>query len=452
MRCRFCGTELPEFSRTCSFCGSEVQTEQELAQKRKMRYEGGPQPQPGPQAGNGWGQPQQPGPQAGNEWGQPQPGPQAGNEWGQPQPGPQAGNEWGQPSQQGPQAGNEWGQPQPGPQAGNEWGQPQPGPQNNPEEQGSGRQPYPQMNRAGRFAANPKSSRATAGGDSNRNGNDDGKGKNKVNWLLIMVSAVILLMVVYLVVSLKKPESAQSHSDSDVYSDSSLSGESPEYDELQEGTEEAYEGQYEQTGDGMTTGVLIGQIVDKETGNPISDARVIFIDEYNTEYPIDAIYTTGSDGSFYIELPEGVYSLEIIKRGYPDYTTGNIYRVENGETTDISILEIQPENTAQQPEDNENSEDSEYILPFSNERYLTDADLDPLSEWELKLARNEIYARHGRRFKDPELQSYFDSKSWYNGRYSPEDFDRNHSSDLSNIKKKNAEYILKYEKDHNYFT
>ena len=308
------------------------------------------------------------------------------------------------------------------------------------------------MNRAGRFAANPKSSRATAGGDSNRNGNDDGKGKNKVNWLLIMVSAVILLMVVYLVVSLKKPESAQSHSDSDVYSDSSLSGESPEYDELQEGTEEAYEGQYEQTGDGMTTGVLIGQIVDKETGNPISDARVIFIDEYNTEYPIDAIYTTGSDGSFYIELPEGVYSLEIIKRGYPDYTTGNIYRVENGETTDISILEIQPENTAQQPEDNENSEDSEYILPFSNERYLTDADLDPLSEWELKLARNEIYARHGRRFKDPELQSYFDSKSWYNGRYSPEDFDRNHSSDLSTLEKKNAEYILKYEKDHNYFT
>ena len=36
MRCRFCGTELPEFSRTCSFCGSEVQTEQELAQKRKI--------------------------------------------------------------------------------------------------------------------------------------------------------------------------------------------------------------------------------------------------------------------------------------------------------------------------------------------------------------------------------------------------------------------------------
>ena len=68
------------------------------------------------------------------------------------------------------------------------------------------------------------------------------------------------------------------------------------------------------------------------------------------------------------------------------------------------------------------------------------------------IAKNEIYARHGRRFKDPDLQSYFDSKSWYKGRYDPDDFDKNHSSDLSSLEKKNAEYILKYEKDHNYFT
>lgn len=107
---------------------------------------------------------------------------------------------------------------------------------------------------------------------------------------------------------------------------------------------------------------------------------------------------------------------------------------------------------AKQPKKSEKNENSEYILPFSSERYLTEADLDPLSEWELKLARNEIYARHGRRFKDPELQKYFDSKSWYKGIYDPQDFDKNHDSDLSELEKKNAEFILKYEKDHNYFT
>ena len=112
----------------------------------------------------------------------------------------------------------------------------------------------------------------------------------------------------------------------------------------------------------------------------------------------------------------------------------------------------QSDNKEKQPEKSEKNENGEYILPFSSERYLTEADLDPLSEWELKLARNEIYARHGRRFIDPELQAYFDSKSWYKGIYDPQDFDKNHDSDISELEKKNAEFILKYEKDHNYFT
>ena len=93
-----------------------------------------------------------------------------------------------------------------------------------------------------------------------------------------------------------------------------------------------------------------------------------------------------------------------------------------------------------------------YIIPDSNKRYLTESDLQGLSEWELKLARNEIYARHGRRFKDPALQEYFDAQSWYVGLYDPEDFDKNHSDELSALEKWNAEFILKYEKDHGMMT
>ena len=54
-----------------------------------------------------------------------------------------------------------------------------------------------------------------------------------------------------------------------------------------------------------------------------------------------------------------------------------------------------------------------FILPFSSERVLTSSDLHGLTSAELRIARNEIFARHGRRFRDTELQAHFDSQSWY---------------------------------------
>lgn len=57
----------------------------------------------------------------------------------------------------------------------------------------------------------------------------------------------------------------------------------------------------------------------------------------------------------------------------------------------------------------------DYILPNSSSTYLTRADLSGLTQEQLRLARNEIYARHGRKFKTKELQDYFNSKSWYTG-------------------------------------
>jgi hypothetical protein len=36
--------------------------------------------------------------------------------------------------------------------------------------------------------------------------------------------------------------------------------------------------------------------------------------------------------------------------------------------------------------------------------------------------RNEVFARYGRRFQSPELQSYFNSQPWYRPMYAPEKF------------------------------
>ena len=53
------------------------------------------------------------------------------------------------------------------------------------------------------------------------------------------------------------------------------------------------------------------------------------------------------------------------------------------------------------------------ILPFSDTRLLTERDLQGLNANDLRLARNEIYARHGRQFRDDELQAHFNAMPWY---------------------------------------
>ncbi len=67
--------------------------------------------------------------------------------------------------------------------------------------------------------------------------------------------------------------------------------------------------------------------------------------------------------------------------------------------------------------------DGEYVLPNSSNSYVSAADLAGLTKAQLRLARNEIYARHGYRFNGEELKSYFESKSWYHPTIDPSDFD-----------------------------
>ena len=80
--------------------------------------------------------------------------------------------------------------------------------------------------------------------------------------------------------------------------------------------------------------------------------------------------------------------------------------------------------------------DSEWIFPDSSERLLTQADIEGMSKEQLRLARNEIYARHGRRFTSADLQAYFNSRSWYNGTIAANAFtdDMLNATELANAK------------------
>ena len=44
---------------------------------------------------------------------------------------------------------------------------------------------------------------------------------------------------------------------------------------------------------------------------------------------------------------------------------------------------------------------------------ITDETLGAMFAEDLRVLRNEVYARHGRVFKDPELQKYFEAQAWY---------------------------------------
>lgn len=77
--------------------------------------------------------------------------------------------------------------------------------------------------------------------------------------------------------------------------------------------------------------------------------------------------------------------------------------------------------------------------PEGSTRLLTDTDVAGKSAWDLKIMKNEIYARHGYIFKTPELKSYFEKQQWYKPMYDDV------SGLLNNIEKENAAFIKGYE-------
>lgn len=85
---------------------------------------------------------------------------------------------------------------------------------------------------------------------------------------------------------------------------------------------------------------------------------------------------------------------------------------------------------------------SDYILPYSDSEYISYSDLDGLSQEEVMLARNEIYARHGRKFTTESIKDYFESKSWYVPLYEPDDFS---DSIFNEYENENIKTIVTYE-------
>lgn len=79
--------------------------------------------------------------------------------------------------------------------------------------------------------------------------------------------------------------------------------------------------------------------------------------------------------------------------------------------------------------------------PDQAQKTLNYFDLENCSCEELRILRNEIFARHGRKFKSEDLQKYFESQPWYK-------FDPANPSGDKNLNKfeiQNAKLIAEYE-------
>lgn len=133
-------------------------------------------------------------------------------------------------------------------------------------------------------------------------------------------------------------------------------------------------------------------------------------------------------------LPEGLLDAvedkeQIVVSGKASVEDGKIY-IEATKVCDTKGKDLSENYSESLSED--------YIIPNSSSRLLSEEDIEDLTLQELNYAKNEIYARHGRKFDSKELQDYFNSKSWYEGTIAPADF----SDDmLSKIERDNVKLI-----------
>lgn len=137
----------------------------------------------------------------------------------------------------------------------------------------------------------------------------------------------------------------------------------------------------------------------------------------------------------------------IVKSGSDDQITpvngGPNAGTESLEESEMTI----PAEMISEPEPTEEPMQEGFIFADSDRRLLSEEEVEALSQEEMRIARNELYARKGRRFQSEDLQNYFDSQEWYNGTIEPGDFVE---SNLNAYETYNRDLILRIEQAKGY--
>ncbi len=103
---------------------------------------------------------------------------------------------------------------------------------------------------------------------------------------------------------------------------------------------------------------------------------------------------------------------------------------------------------AEIPPDQLNLSKDGFVLPHSQDRFISRSELEKLSGWELYVARNEIFARHGRPFVQPSsvcLQKHFDRWAQKSGNQAGWYVKRSGMPLATDLEYKNATFIRDFE-------
>lgn len=136
----------------------------------------------------------------------------------------------------------------------------------------------------------------------------------------------------------------------------------------------------------------------------------------------------------YVNGKEEFVSEELQSSNINNFSPNN--KAEIKEEKDIAKKK---ENTNQDNnEDVMKSNEGRYLLPESHLREMTQADINNLSNDEINLARNEIFARHGYVFDTSSIQQYFEAQSWYK-------ISREYDGELTSIETANVNFLKEVE-------
>lgn len=115
-------------------------------------------------------------------------------------------------------------------------------------------------------------------------------------------------------------------------------------------------------------------------------------------------------------------------------------------TLDISLGQeyTEPETSAAEESSNSSATNNSFIFANSDSSYISKSDVKDLSDSELELALNEIYAKRGWIFTDSELAAYFNSQSWYTPHYTSSEFSKNVT--FNEYEQANIQLIINEEK------
>jgi hypothetical protein len=93
-------------------------------------------------------------------------------------------------------------------------------------------------------------------------------------------------------------------------------------------------------------------------------------------------------------------------RGREDYSTDELSSIERANSDTIALARMRDLGYGAGPG----------VMYLFQSEPLTDSLLKYLTLYELRIVRNEVYARHGRRFETPWLRDYFKYQTWYKPR------------------------------------